>query len=151
MKKLTILLIVLFMCIVLITPKISTHTNEVKIETKYINTKTKTENINYKKFIKFFNSKKVYTIAITSDYSNTSIAFRKLINTMSINNNKKIYILNISKLSKKDKAKYYNLNKKFKELDTDYIIKSYNKKIIQETTFDKEHIIDLINSYKEGE
>lgn len=151
MKKLTVILIALFMCIVLITPKISTHTSDVKIDTKYVKSTLNTENINYKKFTKLYNSKQVYTIAITSNYSNISQSFNKLINIMSISDNKKIYILNISKLSKKDKAKYYNLNKRFKELDTDYIIKTYNKKIIQETTFDKEHIIDLINSYKKGE
>ena len=103
---------------------------------------------NYKTINKIFNEKKVYTIAITNNKSNTRDIFIKLINKISFYNNENIYLINISDLSKKNKAKYYNLNKELKNLKEDCIIKIYNKKIIAKTTFTKNNINKIIDSYK---
>ena len=103
---------------------------------------------NYKTFKEIFTSKKVETIAITNNKSNTKDSFTTLVNKMSFYNNENIYLLNISNLSKKDKAKYYNLNSELKNIKEDCIIKTYNKKIIAKTTFNKDSIIKIINSYE---
>ena len=103
---------------------------------------------NYKTFDKIFNEKKVYTIAITNNKSNTKDSFIKLVNKVSYFNNENIYLLNINDLSKKDKAKYYNLNNELKDLKEDCIIKTYNKKIIAKTIYNKNNISKIINSYE---
>ncbi len=115
---------------------------------KYNEKKKYYNKTNYKTFNKIFKEKKVYTIAITNDKSNTKDAFVKLINKISFYNNENIYLLNTSDLSKKNKAKYYNLNSELKGLESDCIIKVYNKKIISKTTFTKNSINKIIESYE---
>ena len=117
--------------------------NEVFKENKKYYNKT-----NFKTINKIFSEKKIYTIAITNDKSNTKEAFINLVNRIAFYNNENIYLLNISDLSKKEKAKYYNLNKELKGIKENCIIKTYNKKIIAKTTFTKNNINKLINSYK---
>ena len=114
MKKNIILLLINLLTGILIISNINTkkeniQTNEIK-ETK--NKKKKINNeIDFKQFQNYLKKEKVYTFAITDSNSNISLKFTELINTMSTNNNEKIYILKIDKLSKKEKAKYYNIAK----------------------------------------
>ena len=63
-------------------------------------------------------------------------------------NNENIYLINISEYTKKEKAKYYNLNTDLKDIKENTIIKIYNKKIISKTTLDKDYINKLIKSYE---
>ena len=70
---------------------------------KYNEKKKYYNKTNYKTFNKIFKEKKVYTIAITNDKSNTKDSFVKLINKISFYNNENIYLLNTSDLSKKIK------------------------------------------------
>ena len=108
-----------------------------------------TENIKaLGKKLNSYKEKKVYTIAITSNKSNTKDTFIKLVNRISFYNNENIYLVNPSNFSKKNKAKYYNLNKELKNLKEDCILKIYNKKIIAKTTFTKNNLNKIIDSYK---
>lgn len=161
MKKFYIIIICI--CIILTIINVSSVNNQknsvdkeeivivnknVSYEEKYNEKKKYYNNTNYKTFNKIFKEKKVYTIAITNDKSNTKDAFVKLINKISFYNNENIYLLNTSDLSKKNKAKYYNLNSELKGLESDCIIKVYNKKIISKTTFTKNSINKIIESYE---
>ena len=161
MKKLyitiTCILIVLTLINVYIStkPQIDNDKEKINIVNKNYSYKEKFNEkkvyynkTNYKTINKIFNEKKVYTIAITNNKSNTRDIFIKLINKISFYNNENIYLINISDLSKKNKAKYYNLNKELKNLKEDCIIKIYNKKIIAKTTFTKNNINKIIDSYK---
>lgn len=161
MKKLyitiTCILIVLTLINVYIStkPQIDNDKEKINIVNKNYSYKEKFNEkkvyynkANYKTINKIFNEKKVYTIAITNNKSNTRDIFIKLINKISFYNNENIYLINISDLSKKNKAKYYNLNKELKNLKEDCIIKIYNKKIIAKTTFTKNNINKIIDSYK---
>lgn len=125
-----------------IVEKKVTYKDKFNKEEKYFN------KLNYKTFAKLFKEKEVYTIAITNNNSKTKDSFIKLINTLSFYNNENIYLINISNLSKKNKAKYYNLNSELKELKENYIIKTYNKKIISKTIIDDKYINIIINSYE---
>ncbi len=153
MKKNIILLLILLLTGILIISNINTkkeniQTNEIK-ETKNKKKKKKINNeIDFKQFQNYLKKEKVYTFAITDSNSNIFLKFTELINTMSTNNNEKIYILKIDKLSKKEKAKYYNIAKELSSLESNFIIKTYDNKIIQITTFDKDNIDKLIESYK---
>jgi hypothetical protein len=161
MKKLyitiTCILIVLTLINVYISTKPQTDNDKEKInivnknysyKERFNEKKVYYNKTNYKTINKIFNEKKVYTIAITNNKSNTRDIFIKLINKISFYNNENIYLINISDLSKKNKAKYYNLNKELKNLKEDCIIKIYNKKIIAKTTFTKNNINKIIDSYK---
>ena len=161
MKKLyitiTCILIVLTLINVYISTKPQKDNDKEKInivnknysyKEKFNEKKVYYNKTNYKTINKIFNEKKVYTIAITNNKSNTRDIFIKLINKISFYNNENIYLINISDLSKKNKAKYYNLNKELKNLKEDCIIKIYNKKIIAKTTFTKNNINKIIDSYK---
>ena len=161
MKKLyitiTCILIVLTLINVYISTKPQTYNDKEEInivnknysyKEKFNEKKVYYNKTNYKTINKIFNEKKVYTIAITNNKSNTRDIFIKLINKISFYNNENIYLINISDLSKKNKAKYYNLNKELKNLKEDCIIKIYNKKIIAKTTFTKNNINKIIDSYK---
>ena len=142
MKKLyitiTCILIILTLINVYISTKPQTYNDKEEIniinknysyKEKFNEKKVYYNKTNYKTINKIFNEKKVYTIAITNNKSNTRDIFIKLINKISFYNNENIYLINISDLSKKNKAKYYNLNKELKNLKDDCIIKIYNKKI----------------------
>ena len=161
MKKLyitiTCILIVLTLINVYISTKPQKDNDKEKInivnknysyKEKFNEKKVYYNKTNYKTINKIFNEKKVYTIAITNNKSNTRDIFIKLINKISFYNNENIYLINISDLSKKNKAKYYNLNKELKNLKEDCIIKIYNKKIIAKTIFTKNSINKIIDSYK---
>ena len=161
MKKLyitiTCILIILTLINVYISTKPQTYNDKEEIniinknysyKEKFNEKKVYYNKTNYKTINKIFNEKKVYTIAITNNKSNTRDIFIKLINKISFYNNENIYLINISDLSKKNKAKYYNLNKELKNLKEDCIIKIYNKKIIAKTTFTKNNINKIIDSYK---
>lgn len=161
MKKLyitiTCILIVLTLINIYISTKPQTYNDKEEInivnknysyKEKFNEKKVYYNKTNYKTINKIFNEKKVYTIAITNNKSNTRDIFIKLINKISFYNNENIYLINISDLSKKNKAKYYNLNKELKNLKEDCIIKIYNKKIIAKTTFTKNNINKIIDSYK---
>jgi len=153
MKK-NYLITILIIILILIT--LSTHTtkkeitikNDIKTTSndKYDKNTTYYKKLKYKTFKKLYESKEVSTIAITTNTSNTNIKFIELINTISYKN--KIYLLNISNLKKKNQAKFYNLNSKFKELNTDYIMVVSNNKILSITTFEKEELNTLIKYYK---
>ena len=162
MKKSYILIIGIFTLLTIINISISfkqTNPNK-KDETITIINKTFTHKdkfdekkiyynkTNYETFNKIFKEKKVYTIAITSNKSNTKDTFIKLVNRISFYNNENIYLVNPSNFSKKNKAKYYNLNKELKNLKEDCILKIYNKKIIAKTTFTKNNLNKIIDSYK---
>ena len=110
--------------------------------------KQKNNELDFNAFSYYIKQKEVYTFAITSNNSNISTKFKELINTLSINKNEKIYILKLDTLSKKDKAKYYNINKELAKLEQDFLIKTYDNQIIEITTFDKDNIDILINNYK---
>ena len=161
MKKLyitiTCILIILTLINVYISTKPQTYNDKEEIniinknysyKEKFNEKKVYYNKTNYKTINKIFNEKKVYTIAITNNKSNTRDIFIKLINKISFYNNENIYLINISDLSKKNKAKYYNLNKELKNLKEDCIIKIYNKKIIAKTIFTKNSINKIIDSYK---
>lgn len=127
---------------IVIVNKNVTYKDKYNKKTTYYN-KAKFNTIN-----KIFKEKKVYTIAITNNKSNTQESFKEYINKLCFYNNENIYLINISEYTKKEKAKYYNLNPELKNIKENTIIKIYNKKIISKTTLDKDNINKLIKSYE---
>ena len=72
-----------------------------------------------------------------------------MINKTAYYKSTKIQLLRINKLSKKDLVAFYNLDDRFKELDTNYIITVSNKKILSITTFNNQELNKIIEGLGE--
>lgn len=101
-------------------------------------------NIKYKKFSDLWKSNELSTIAIVDNSSPTYNKFIKMINKIAYYKNTKIYLLETSKLSKKDEIKFYDLNENFSKLETNYLLTISNKKIISITEFNNDELNKII-------
>lgn len=100
--------------------------------------------IKYKKFDSLWKSNEVSTIAVVDNSSTTYNKFIQMINKTAYYKNTKIYLLETSKLPKKDELKFYEKDKRLSELESNYIITVSNKKIISITTFDNNELNKVI-------
>jgi hypothetical protein len=116
---------------------------EFNAEKKYYAT------LKYKKFKSLYKGKKVTTIAIVDNSSSTYNKFIEMINKTAYYKNTKIYLLKVNKLSKKNEKSFYNLDDRFKDLESNYIITVSNKKILSITTYDKDQLNKLIEGLGE--
>lgn len=100
--------------------------------------------IDYNKFKKLFKSEKLSTIAVLDNSSNTHDKFIELINSISYYKSTKIYLLETSKLSKKNEVSFFEIDERFKELETNYIITVSKGKVVSVTTFENTKLNVLI-------
>lgn len=105
--------------------------------------------LKYSKFKSLYKSKKVTTIAIVDNSTSTYNKFIEMINKTAYYKSTKIQLLRINKLSKKDLVAFYNLDDRFKELETNYLITVSNKKILSITTFDNQELNKIIEGLGE--
>ena len=105
--------------------------------------------LKYSKFKKLYKGEKVTTIAIVDNTSSTYDKFIEMINKTSYYKNTKIYLLKVNKLSKKDEVAFYNLDNRFKNLESNYIITVSNKKILSITTFNNDELSKIIEGLGE--
>lgn len=101
-------------------------------------------NLKYTKFKKLYKSKNITTIAVVDNSSNTYYKFIELINKTAYYKNTKIYLLDLSKLSRKNEIAFLNLDERLKDLETNYIITVSNNKIISITTYDNTELNKII-------
>ena len=116
---------------------------EFKPEKKYYAT------LKYSKFNKLYKDDKVTTVAIVDNSSSTYNKFIEMVNKTAYYKNTKIYLLKVNTLSKKNEKKFYNLDERFKTLESNYIITVSNKKILSITTFDNQEINTIIEGLGE--
>lgn len=100
--------------------------------------------INYKKFKSFYKKNEIYTIAIIDNTSNTYKSYLSLINHMAYYKSTNIFVLDISKLSKKDNIAFYEIDDRLSKIKGNYIITIKKKKIISITEFEPSQIGSLI-------
>lgn len=105
--------------------------------------------IKYKKFNELLKDDKVSTIAIVDNSSKTYNKFIEMINKLSYYKNTKIYLLEISSLSKKNEIKFYETDERLNELESNYIITVSNNHIISITTFENSDINLIIEGIGE--
>ena len=157
-KNIILLIITLILSIIIIYLLISNQNKEQTIVEEVLFTKTSEEynpnekyyaRITYKKFNNLWKSNNISTIAIIDNSSTTYNKFIELINKTAYYRNTKIYLLEISKLSKKEEVKFYEKDSRLSELETNYIITISNKKIISVTTFDNEELNAIIEGIGE--
>ena len=93
----------------------------------------------------------LYNIAIIYNSSPTYNKFLELINKQSFYKNSNIYLLEISKLSKKEEILFYEFDDRLKELNSDFIITIKNKEIISIITFNTSYLNSIVDSISRGE
>lgn len=116
---------------------------------KYDSTKKYYTNIKYDHFKKLYKSQDISTIAIVDNSSKSYNKFIELINKLSYYKETKIYLLETSKLSRKNEIAFYNTDDRLKKLETNYIITISNNKILSITTFEESEINKLIKGLGE--
>lgn len=105
--------------------------------------------IKYKKFNTLLKDDEISTIAIVDNSSNTYKKFIEMINKISYYKNTKIYLLEISSLSKKNEIKFYETDERLNDLESNYIITVSNNHIISITTFENSDINLIIEGIGE--
>ena len=98
---------------------------------------------------KLLKKEELITVAIVDNSSNTYNKFIEMINKLSYYKSTKIYLLELSKLSKKDELSFLEIDNRLKKLETNYIITIKNKQIISITTFDNDNINFIIEGLGE--
>ncbi len=105
--------------------------------------------IQYSKFKTLYKSNNITTIAIIDNTSNTYNKFKEMINKTAYYKNTKIYLLELSKLSRKNEIAFYNLDQRLAKLETNYIITVSKNKILSITTFDNSELSKIIEGLGE--
>lgn len=100
--------------------------------------------INFKKLESFLKDDKVYTIAVVDNSSKTYNMFIETINKIAYYNNSNIYLLELSKLTKKNEIAFYDLDDRLKKLESGYLMTINKEKIISITSFN-EYYLNVIN------
>jgi hypothetical protein len=100
--------------------------------------------INYKKFKSLYKKNDIYTVAIIDNTSNTYKSYLSLINHIAYYKSTNIFVLDISKLSKKNNIAFYELDDRLSKLEGNYIITTKKKKIISITEVEPSQIGSLI-------
>lgn len=116
-------------------------------KTSYNKNKKYYTDIKYSKFSALFEGKDVSIIAIVDNTSYTYEKFKELINKSVFYEDKKIYLLEISKLSKKNEIAFYELDERFSKLESDFIIVVKESKILALIDFDSIYLNELLTNY----
>lgn len=131
---------------------------EIKVTQEVLYTETNKEynskdkyytSIKYKKFNTLLKDDQISTIAIVDNSSNTYNKFIEMINRIAYYKSTKIYLLEISSLSKKNEIKFYETDERLSSLESNYIITVSDNKIISITTFENSEINSIIEGIGE--
>lgn len=161
-KKITIIFIVVLLLLILSNISLIVSYSKInqeeliveevlftKTDKKFNSKKKYYASIKYTKFKKLLKKDEVSTIAIVDNSSNTYDKFIEMINLTSYHKSTKIYLLETSKLSKKEEKSFYNIDERLKDLETNYIISVSNGEIISITTFENSKINKIIEGLGE--
>lgn len=123
-------------------------TERKKDDSKYSDSQKNYKEINYKTFKKLYKGKESATIAVVDNTSNTYDKFIEFINKTSYYNDLNINLLITSKLSKKNLVDFYELDDRFVDLESNYIIVVKNNKVLALVELSNVDLVDLIETYE---
>ena len=123
-------------------------TERKKDDSKYSDSQKNYKEINYKTFKKLYKGKESATIAVVDNTSNTYDKFIEFINKTSYYNDLNINLLITSKLSKKNLVDLYELDDRFADLESNYIIVVRNNKVLALVELSNVDLVDLIETYE---
>ena len=154
MNKIPILIIVLLIIsnIYFINKSNQKETNNVEEivfyqkETKenYNEKKKYYQKISYSKFNTMYKKNEVYNFAIVDSTSNTYNSFMTLINQVTYYKGIKLFVLDISELSKKNNVAFLDIDERLANLESNYIMTTKKKKIIALTEIESSAIGTLV-------
>ena len=107
-----------------------------KIDEEYNEDKKYYKIINYKTFKRYFEGESLKTIAVIDNSSKTYEKFLETINKIAFYNRVNIYLLETSKLTKKNEISFYEIDERLALLKSDYLITVMDEKILSLTSFD---------------
>lgn len=96
--------------------------------------------IDYTKFKQYFKGDKLRTIAVIDNSSTTYNKFLETINKIVFYKNTNIYLLETSKLSRMNLIDFYEIDDRFGDLSSNYIITVQDNKILSLTIFQNEDL-----------
>ncbi len=100
--------------------------------------------IKYSKFKKLYKQDAVYNIAIIDNTSNTYDSYLTLLNHIAYYKSTNIFVLDLSKLSKKNNIAFYELDERLSTIEGNYMITTTDSKIIAITEMEPSEIGSLI-------
>lgn len=157
-KNYFFIVIIILLCVnlfcILFTNKKQTKCDDIVLVSKncpepdkeYQENKKYYKEINYKQFKEINKKNNLTYIAVVDNSSSTYNKFLELINKLSYKYETKIYVLEISKLNKKNTVSFYDIDERFRKTGSNFIICTKKNKILSFTDFDNEKI----NNYIEG-
>ena len=102
------------------------------------------QKISYSKFNTMFKKNEVYNFAIVDSTSNTYNSFITLINQITYHKGLKLFVLDISELSKKNNVAFLDIDERLANLESNYIMTTKKKKIISLTEIESSAIGTLV-------
>lgn len=102
------------------------------------------QKISYSKFNTMFKKNEVYNFAIVDSTSNTYNSFMTLINQITYYKGMKIFVLDISELSKKNSVAFLDIDERLSNLESNYIMTTKKKKVISLTEIESSAIGTLV-------
>lgn len=115
-----------------------------ELETEYQEDTIYYQKLSYKKFKKKLAGNDLVTIGIIDSTSPTNQKFLELINRTAYSTNEIIYILDISKISKKNTIEFYDIDERLSNLEYNYIMRIKDNKIYSITEYNQEELNTLI-------
>lgn len=102
------------------------------------------QKISYSKFNTMYKKNEVYNFAIVDSTSNTYNSFMTLINQVTYYKGIKLFVLDISELSKKNNVAFLDIDERLANLESNYIMTTKKKKIIALTEIESSAIGTLV-------
>ncbi|MGN1337023.1 MAG: hypothetical protein ACI4WW_00910 [Candidatus Coprovivens sp.] len=100
--------------------------------------------INYSKFKKLYKKDTVYNIAVIDNTSNTYDSYLSLLNHVAYYKSTNIFVLDLSKLSKKNNIAFYEIDERLSKIEGNYMITTKDSAIIAITEIEPSQIGSLI-------
>ena len=100
--------------------------------------------ITYSKFNSMYKKNEIYNFAIVDSTSNTYNSFLTLINQITYNKGLNLFVLDLSKLSKKNNVTFLDIDDRLANLESNYLITTKQKKIISLTEIENSQIGALV-------
>lgn len=100
--------------------------------------------INYNKFKKLYKKDAVYNVAVIDNTSNTYNSYLSLLNHVAYYKSTNIFVLDLSKLSKKNNIAFYEIDERLSKIEGNYMITTKDSEIIAITEIEPSQIGSLI-------
>ena len=118
-------------------------------EMNYKEKKKYYKEIDYKKFKKLYKQNKINNVAIIDNTSPTYKSYLTLLNHIAYYKGTNIFVLDLSKLSKKNSVEFYEMDERLSTIEGNYMITTKKKEVIAITEIEPSEIGSLIKEMEQ--